>query len=76
MSVYRTTGPLVFIAIGCVLSFLWQLKGFNWLIMGKRKIGFYCYLTVVFTEMFFFFFFFFFFQLLTTERLNVDLKLL
>ena len=36
----------IFIAVAHVLSLLWQFKrSFHWFIMGKVKIGLYCYLT-------------------------------
>ena len=46
---------MFFIAVAHVLLFLWQLKSFHRLIMGKVKVGLYFYLGYFdksFSEMF------------------------
>ena len=45
-STFVCTKSYVFIAVVHVLSLLWQLKSFHWLIMGKVKVGLYFCLTL------------------------------
>ena len=61
-----------FIAVGCVLSFLWQLKvSIGLYIMGKGKISLYYYLTVSFFIKFYGnVFFFFSIVAMASERLK------